>query len=109
MGVTIRHVQRYKGRLIKANPNDSRSWYVYCVGAKGCPVLYIGISTDPAKRFEKHKVRFKEAPQPLSLREHPHALQHVVARRLEIDLHEKYPHARTTTTALEHLLARLRQ
>ena len=100
-----RHVERYKGRLIKADPDDPRDWYVYCVGAKGCPVLYIGIATDPTKRFTKHMERFKEAPQPLSLKVHPKALQRVAARRMEIELHVKYPHARTVTTALEHLLA----
>ena len=100
-----RRVQKYKGRLIKADPDDPRHWYVYCVGAKGCPILYIGISTNPERRFEKHKERFKEAPQPLSLSVHRKALQHIAARRMEIDLHAEYPHARTVTTALEHLLA----
>ena len=100
-----RHVQRYKGRLIKGNPDDPTPWYVYCVGAKGYPVLYIGISTDPERRFKKHIERFKEAPQPLSLDVHSPPLQHVAARQLEIDLHIKYHHARTVATALEHLLA----
>ena len=99
-------VQQYKGRLIKADPDDPRHWYVYCVGAGGCSVLYIGISTNPARRFQAHIDRFKEAPQPLSLKVHPKVLQHVTARRMEIDLHTKYPHARTVTTALEYLLAR---
>ena len=97
-------MERYKGRLIKADPNDPRDWYVYCVGAEGCPVLYIGISTNPERRFEKHVERFKEAPQPLSLRVHRKPLQRVAARRMEIDLHTKYSHACTVTTALEHLL-----
>ena len=99
------HVQRYKGRLIKADPADPRDWYVYCVGADGCPVLYIGISTNPERRFKKHVERFKEAPQPLSLRVHWKALQRIEARRMEIDLHTKYPHVRTVTMALEYLLA----
>ena len=99
-----RHVQRYKERLIKADPDDPRHWYVYCVGAEGCPVLYIGISTNPERRFKKHMERFKEAPQPLSLRVNREPLQRVAARRMEIDLHTKHPHARTVTTALEHLL-----
>ena len=98
------HVQRYKGRLIKADPADPRRWYVYCVGAEGCPVLYIGISTNPKRRFKKHMERFKEAPQPLSLWVYRKSLQHVEARRKEIDLHTRYPHARTVATALEHLL-----
>ena len=99
---------RYRGRLIKADPNDPREWWVYCVGAKGCPVLYIGISTDPIRRFKKHKKRFKGAPQPLSLSVYTGPLQHVEARRTEIDMHIEYPHARTVRTALAHLDARSR-
>ena len=95
----------YRGRIIKANPDDVRDWYVYCVGANGVPVLYIGISTDPKERFEKHKERFEHAPQPLDLRIWEQPLQHIEARRLEIDLHIKYPHAKTITTALNYLLA----
>ena len=98
------NLERYKGRLIKANPDDPRKWYVYCIGCEGYPVLYIGISTDPERRFQKHRERFKNAPQPLTLKVHPKSYQRVAARRLEIDLHEKYPHARTVTTALDHIL-----
>ena len=100
----MNNIERYKGRLIKASPDDKRQWYVYCVGAKDIPVLYIGISPNPQARFEKHKERFKDAPQPLSLRVHEKPLQVREARRLEIDLHLKYPHARTRTTAMEHLV-----
>ena len=103
------NIERYKGRLIKANSNDRRNWYVYCVGAPATPVLYIGISTHPYQRFEKHKERFQEAPQPLTLRVWNKPLQVIEARRREIDLHEKYPHARTITTALEYLLSLYRE
>ena len=103
------NIERYKGRLIKADPNDRRNWYVYCVGAPGIPVLYIGISPAPYQRFETHKERFKEAPQPLTLRVWGKPLQVIEARRREIDLHEKYPHARTRTTALEYLLSLYRE
>ena len=99
-------MEQYKGRLIKADPADPRRWYVYCVGAKGFPVLYIGISPSPSWRFQKHMERFKVAPQPLSLRVNSIGLQRVEARRMEIDLHEKYPHARTVTTALEYLVGK---
>ena len=99
----VKRVEWYRGRIIKASPDDTRSWYVYCVGANGVPVLYIGISTDPKRRFEVHKERFKEAPQPLTLQVWDKPLQHIQARRMEIDLHEKYPHARTVATALQHL------
>lgn len=103
------NIEQYKGRLIKANPNDQRNWYVYCVGAPGIPVLYIGISPSPYLRFEKHKERFKEAPQPLTLRVWDKPLQVREARRREIDLHEKYPHSRTITTALAYLLSLYRE
>ncbi len=97
---------RYRGRLIKADPNDPREWWVYRVGAKGIPVLYIGISTDPIRRFKSHKNRFRDAPQPLSLSVDTGPLQHVEARRLEIDLHIEHPHARTTRTVSEFLNTR---
>ena len=96
-------VERYKGRLIKANPNNRRNWYLYCVGARGIPVLYVGISPDPWRRFDKHKERFSHAPQPLTLRVWDKPMQVRDARRREIDMHEKHPHARTRTTALAFL------
>ena len=44
-------METYKGRLIKADPNEQGDWYVYCVGAEGMPVLYIGISPNASQRY----------------------------------------------------------
>lgn len=96
----------YRGRIIKASPDDVRDWYAYCVGANGVPVLYIGISTKPLRRFRAHMKRFEFAPQPLALHIWEPSLKHIEARRLEIDLHIKYPHAKTITTARNYLLAK---
>jgi predicted GIY-YIG superfamily endonuclease len=93
----------YRGRLIKASPYDRRDWYVYCVEALGIPVLYVGISTDPDRRFEAHIERFKWAPQPLGLWVYDEVFSHVEARRMEIDLHIEYPHARTIQSVWEYV------
>ncbi|MCY4475937.1 MAG: GIY-YIG nuclease family protein [Chloroflexi bacterium] len=108
---------KYRGRWIRADPCDKRKrWYVYLVSAKRIPVLYIGISTDPTKRFNTHKKRFKfkrerewfdfDKPRKLKLRVLDGPLDRVQARRMEIDLHLEHPNAKSRKTVLEHLKRR---
>ena len=107
----------YRGRWIRADSRDKRKrWYVYLISAKRIPVLYIGISTNPAKRFDAHKKRFKfkrerewfgfDKPRKLKLRVLEGPLDHVEARRREIDLHIEHPNAKTRKTVLHHLKRR---
>ena len=99
-------VVKYRGRLIKADPNDARKrWSVYKLSCPGHPVLYFGITTNPHKRLRQHRKRLRRdgVPQPIEMEIIDGYLTHVDARRLEIDLHHEYPHARTYRTVRDHL------
>ena len=91
----------YRGRQIKASLDDPRDWYVYRIKAKGCPVLYIGITTDTKRRFRQHQESFNGIRK-LRMKKMTGPLQHVDARKVEIDLHRIYPHARKISTAWDY-------
>lgn len=86
-----------KPRVRRKQP--TAPWHVYCVGARGIPVLYIGITINPKRRFAQHRYWFFDAPRPLTFRVHPDPLSFQDALQLERVLHRKYPHARTRPEA----------
>lgn len=95
--------ERYKGRLIEDGPGGHRPCWVYRIKAPGFPNLYFGTSSRPDRRFEQHKKRFWFAPQPLSIDILRGPISRFEARKIEIDLHIRFPHAADWHTVKAHV------
>lgn len=85
-----------------------KMWWVYCLGTKTVPVMYVGISAEPMQRFYRHMENFADLGEVVKMTLLGTVYTRREAEAKEKELHRTYPHARSVREAREYARRQMR-